>query len=97
MREIVRERSLLRQLIRVGNEIAASAFNTEGRKARELVDEAERRVFEIAEAGIARRGGFVKVSASLLASGRSHRSMLHQQPRATHAACRPASARLRSR
>jgi len=41
--DIVRERSLLRQLIRVSGEIAASAYGSEGRPATELVDEAERR------------------------------------------------------
>ena len=50
--DIVRERSLLRELIAVGNDIAASAFRTEGRAAAELVDEAEQRVFKIAGKGI---------------------------------------------
>jgi replicative DNA helicase len=47
--DIVRERALLRELITVGNDIASSAFHTEGRPATELVDEAEKRVFEIAD------------------------------------------------
>jgi replicative DNA helicase len=54
--EIVRERAVLRSLIKVGSEIAGSAFNTEGQSAAELVDRAEQRVFEIAERG-ARAGG----------------------------------------
>ncbi|WP_020394282.1 replicative DNA helicase [Thiolinea disciformis] len=49
--DIVREKSILRQLISVGTEIADSAFNPEGRESRQLLDEAERRVFEIAEQG----------------------------------------------
>jgi len=49
--EIVRERSMLRQLITATNEIAASAYETEGRKSAEILDEAERKVFNIAEAG----------------------------------------------
>jgi replicative DNA helicase len=60
--EIVRERALLRRMIDVGTSIAAGAFNTDGRNARDLVDEAERRVFEIAEAGSRGRSGLVKVS-----------------------------------
>ena len=48
---IIRERALLRRLIEVGNEIASSAYRPEGRPIAELVDEAERRVFEIARAG----------------------------------------------
>lgn len=47
--EIVRERALLRELIAVGNDIASHAYQPEGRPAKELVELAERRVFEIAE------------------------------------------------
>jgi len=57
--DIVRERSLLRRLIRVSGEIAASAYDSEGRPASDLVDEAERRVFEIAESGRRTGSGFV--------------------------------------
>ncbi len=46
---IVRERSVLRQLIHVANHIASSAFLPNGRTTNELLDEAERRVFTIAE------------------------------------------------
>lgn len=56
---IIRDRGLLRALIQAGNEIAASAYQTEGRQISELVDEAERRVFEIAEEGRRRGSGFV--------------------------------------
>ena len=47
--EIVRERSVLRQLIGVANEIADDAFNTGGRGSNEILDDAERKVFQIAE------------------------------------------------
>ena len=63
--EIVRERSLLRRLIEVGTGIASSGFNTDGRNARELVDEAERHVFAIAEAGAHGRDGLVAVRSIL--------------------------------
>ncbi|HSY04497.1 MAG TPA: replicative DNA helicase [Steroidobacteraceae bacterium] len=63
--DIVRERSLLRQLIRAGNEIAAAAFKSEGETARELVDRAEQRVFEIAEGSFRRREGAVAVRTLL--------------------------------
>ncbi len=49
--DIVREKSILRQLISVGTEIADSAFNTEGRDSKQLLDEAEKKVFQIAEQG----------------------------------------------
>ena len=63
--EIVRERAMLRGLIEVGGEIAAAAFNPEGRSGSELVDEAERRVFEIAEAGRRVGSGFVPLRNEL--------------------------------
>jgi len=47
--EIVRERSVLRQLIEVSGEIAELAFNPEGREAKEILDTAESKVFKIAE------------------------------------------------
>ncbi len=56
--KILRERSVLRALINAGNEISGSAFATDGRMASELVDAAERLVFEIAEKGSRGRAGF---------------------------------------
>lgn len=56
---IVRDRALLRELIQTGNEITSSAFHTDGRPATELVDEAERRVLEIAQRGQRLGSGFV--------------------------------------
>ncbi|TBW56189.1 replicative DNA helicase [Marinobacter halodurans] len=47
--QIVRERSVLRQMIEVSGDIAESAFNPLGRTSDELLDEAERNVFRIAE------------------------------------------------
>lgn len=49
--QIVKERSVLRKLIAIGNEIADCGFNPNGRAPNELLDEAERKVFAIAEAG----------------------------------------------
>lgn len=48
--DIVRERSTLRQLISVSNEIADSAYFPKGRQAEEILDDAERKIFQIAEA-----------------------------------------------
>lgn len=47
--EIVRERAVLRSLIRVSGEIADNSFNPQGRTSAELVDDAERKVFAISE------------------------------------------------
>jgi replicative DNA helicase len=63
--EIVRERSLLRQLIKAGTEISSAVFNNEGETARELVDRAEQKVFEIAEQGFRGRQGAVAVRSLL--------------------------------
>ncbi|HZF17646.1 MAG TPA: replicative DNA helicase [Steroidobacteraceae bacterium] len=77
--QLVRERSILRSLISVGNAIAGSAFNSEGREARELVDEAERRVFEIAERGARGKIGAVQIG-SLLGPVVDRIDQLHQNP-----------------
>ena len=47
--QIVAERSILRQLIEVSGGIVDSAFNPQGRSSADLLDEAERNVFRIAE------------------------------------------------
>lgn len=62
--DIVRERSVMRQLISTANDIAGSAFNPEGRTSIELLDEAERLVFAISEQG-ARGGGPINVKEYL--------------------------------
>jgi replicative DNA helicase len=56
--EIVHERAVMRKLAAVGSEIADSALNPLGKDVRQLLDEAESRVFQIAEAGVRGRVGF---------------------------------------
>jgi len=63
--EIVRERAIMRQLAAVGTEITDSAFNSMGKDAAVLIDEAEAKVFQIAEAGAKVRQGFVKIDPLL--------------------------------
>ena len=48
--DIVRERAVVRELIGVANEIAEAGYETEGRDSSELLDFAETKVFQIAEA-----------------------------------------------
>jgi len=48
--DIVRERAIVRELIGVANEIAEAGYDTEGRDSAELLDFAETKVFQIAEA-----------------------------------------------
>jgi len=47
--DIIRERSVLRQLVTVAHEIADDAFDTGGMSSSDILDEAERKVFQIAE------------------------------------------------
>jgi replicative DNA helicase len=56
--EIVRERAVLRQLVAASDEIATSAFNTQGRAVSEILDEAESKVFRIGEQGQRGQQGF---------------------------------------
>ena len=76
--EIVRERSVLRQLIEVGTNIADSGFSTEGRDSKELVDEAEQAVFRIAESGSHSQSGPRSIK-SLLSDAVDRIDMLYQQ------------------
>jgi replicative DNA helicase len=75
--DIVRERAQLRRLVTVGGQIASSALNSEGRSATELVDEAERLVFQIAESGNKAGSGFVPLK-DVLGATIDRLDMLHQ-------------------
>jgi replicative DNA helicase len=74
---IVRERSTLRALINAGNEISGSAFATDGRRASEILDDAERMVFEIAEKGSRGRRGFRSLK-EILPEAVDRIDLLHQ-------------------
>ena len=63
--EIVRERSILRQLAATADGIAADALNPLGRDAESLLDEAEAKIFAIAEAGAGHNEGFVHINPLL--------------------------------
>ncbi len=63
--KIVRSTSVLRQMIAAGTDIADSAYEPGGRDAAELLDEAERRVFEIAEQEQRGGGGFQPIKGLL--------------------------------
>ncbi len=64
--EIVRERAVLRKLAEVGGEIAESAYNTAGRPAGQILDEAEAKVFDIKEAGARSSQGFLTMQPLLM-------------------------------
>jgi replicative DNA helicase len=63
--DIVRERSVLRQLVHVGTEIARAAYDTQGRDTPELLEYAEQKVFEIAEQRQRGSSGFVAIKPLL--------------------------------
>ncbi|MFZ9110710.1 MAG: replicative DNA helicase, partial [Burkholderiaceae bacterium] len=55
--EIIRDRAVLRQLVTVSDEIATTALNPEGRETRQILDEAETKIFRIGEEGSRGRQG----------------------------------------
>jgi replicative DNA helicase len=75
--KIIRERSTLRALINAGNEISGNAFASDGRSASEVLDDAERMVFEIAEKGSRGRKGFRSLK-QILPEAVDRIDLLHQ-------------------
>ncbi|MDP1559739.1 MAG: replicative DNA helicase [Nitrosomonas sp.] len=63
--EIIRERSVMRKLAQVGTQIADASYNPAGRSAATLLDEAESKVFDIAEEGARGNQGFVDIQPLL--------------------------------
>jgi replicative DNA helicase len=56
--EIVRERAILRKLVTASDEIATQAFNPKGMPVDKILDEAERKIFNIGEEGSRMKQGF---------------------------------------
>ena len=65
--QIVRDRSILRQLAATAGDIADSAYNPLGRSAKKVLDEAEAKVLHIAEQGSRGAQNFAEIG-TLLAS-----------------------------
>jgi len=63
--EIVREKSILRQLIDAGTQITGDGFQPEGRSTQEILETAEQKVFHIAESGARGRKNFVAMRAAV--------------------------------
>ena len=59
--KIVRERAIRRDLIRTATEIADSAYDSQGRSSQDLLNDAEKSIFAIAERGARARGGFANI------------------------------------
>ncbi len=56
--EIVRERAILRKLVKASDEIAGNAFNPQGRAVATILDESEQKIFNIGEEGSRLKRGF---------------------------------------
>ncbi len=63
--DIVREKSVFRQLVQVGNEIAASGLSPDGKGIENLLDEAEKKIFEITDRSAQSGQGFVNIKSLL--------------------------------
>tara|TARA_Y100000389_G_scaffold31639_1_gene26805 strand:- start:11817 stop:13223 length:1407 start_codon:yes stop_codon:yes gene_type:complete len=75
--KILREHATLRALISAGNEIAGSAFISDGRTAAEILEDAEKAVFEIADRGNRSNKGFASLK-EILPSTVDRIDALHQ-------------------
>jgi len=62
---IVRDRSVLRQLIHIGSDISESGFNPEALSTSDLLEKAEKSVFEIAEQRQKGQAGFTPIKELL--------------------------------
>ena len=63
--QIIRERSIMRNLVEVGTNIVDNALSPQGRDAQQLLDESESKIFQIAEAGKNDRLGFTDIKELL--------------------------------
>ncbi|AGF49074.1 replicative DNA helicase [Candidatus Kinetoplastidibacterium galati] len=63
--EIVRERSILRKLVAISDEISEIALNPKGKEARQILDEAEAKVFKIAQDKSSNSAGFQEIQPLL--------------------------------
>ena len=63
--EIVRDRGILRKLITVADEISGNAFNPQGKEVKQMLDEAESKIFAIAEQGARGAQGWTAVQPLL--------------------------------
>ena len=76
--QLVRDRSVQRRLGQVATEIAESALATSGKEVNQLLDEAESKIFQIAEAGARKDQGLLGI-APILAKVYERIDHLHNQ------------------
>jgi replicative DNA helicase len=76
--EIVRDRSVLRKLVSVADNISTTALNPQGKPTKQILDEAESQIFAIAEDGSRGNQGFDSIN-NLLAQVVARIDELHQR------------------
>jgi len=76
--QLVRDRSVQRRLGHVATDIAESAYNPTGKEVAQLLDEAESKIFQIAEAGARKDQGLLGI-APILAKVYERIDHLHNQ------------------
>jgi replicative DNA helicase len=76
--QLVRDRSVQRRLGQVATEIAESALATSGKEVGQLLDEAESKIFQVAEAGARKDQGLLGI-APILAKVYERIDHLHNQ------------------
>jgi len=62
---IVKDKAIMRELIRIGNTIISNSYQPEGRSSAELLSEAEKAIFAVAEKGAPGRSDFVLLKDAL--------------------------------
>ncbi len=63
--EIVRDRGVLRKLITIADEISGDAFSPQGKEVKQMLDEAESKIFAIAEDGSRGAQGWLEIQGLL--------------------------------
>lgn len=63
--EIVRDRGVLRRLVTVADDISSAALSPQGKDTRQILDEAESKIFQIAEDGARGTAGFQELQPLL--------------------------------
>ncbi|WP_350262490.1 replicative DNA helicase (plasmid) [Pantoea sp. BJ2] len=78
--EIIRERAIVREMISAGNQIVDAGYNTAGRNSDELLDTAEKLIFELSERRSATAKNAVVSIAQALESTVSRIELLYSNP-----------------
>ncbi len=75
--ELVRERSVLRQLIDAGTEIANSGYNPEGQLSHELIDKADKKLFQISDQHQRGRSGITPIGTHVASAFEHIEELFH--------------------